>query len=121
MARSIFRYGATARRNVVVGFLALMTLGLVAQLIRLQVTTADSLTKRGYDRSLRIQTEDALRGMILDREGEPLAISTPVSTLIIDPLRMWATLNGDFDPLREACQTDKAYSVKCAWANIGNE
>jgi len=45
VARSIFRYGATARRNVVVGFLALMTLGLVAQLIRLQVTTADSLTK----------------------------------------------------------------------------
>ena len=98
-----------------------MTLGLVAQLIRLQVTTADSLTKRGYDRSLRIQTEDALRGMILDREGEPLAISTPVSTLIIDPLRMWATLNGDFDRLREACQTDKAYSVDCAWANSGNE
>ena len=121
MARSIFRYGATARRNVVVGFLALMTLGLVAQLIRLQVTTADSLTKRGYDRSLRIQTEDALRGMILDREGEPLAISTPVSTLIIDPLRMWATLNGDFDRLREACQTDKAYSVDCAWVNSGNE
>lgn len=121
MARSIFRYGATARRNVVVGFLALMTLGLVAQLIRLQVTTADSLTKRGYDRSLRIQTEDALRGMILDREGEPLAISTPVSTLIIDPLRMWATLNGDFDRLREACQTDKAYSVDCAWANSGKE
>ena len=121
MARSIFRYGATARRNVVVGFLALMTLGLVAQLIRLQVTTADTLTERGYQRSLRIQTEDALRGMILDREGEPLAISTPVSTLIIDPQRMWATLNGDFDRLREACQTDKAYSVDCAWANSGNE
>ena len=121
MARSIFRYGATARRNVAVGFLALMTLGLVVQLIRLQVTTAATLTKRGYDRSLRIQTEDALRGMILDREGEPLAISTPVSTLIIDPLRMWATLNGDFDRLREACQTDKAYSVDCAWANSGNE
>ena len=121
MARSIFRYGATARRNVVVGFLALMTLGLVAQLIRLQVTTADSLTKRGYDRSLRIQTEDALRGMILDREGEPLAISTPVSTLIIDPTRMWATLNGDFDRLREACLTDRAYSPDCAWVNHGNE
>ena len=83
MARSASRYGATARRNVVVGFLALLTLGLVIQLVRLQVTTADTLTKRGYDRSLRIQTEDALRGMILDREGEPLAISTPVSTLIV--------------------------------------
>ena len=121
MARSIFRYGATARRNVVVGFLALMTFGLVVQLIRLQVTTAATLTKRGYDRSLRIQTEDALRGMILDREGEPLAISTPVRTLIIAPLRMWATLNGDFDRLREACQTDKAYSVDCPWANGSNE
>ncbi len=121
MARSASRYGATARRNVVVGFLALLTLGLVIQLVRLQVTTADTLTKRGYDRSLRIQTEDALRGMILDREGEPLAISTPVSTLIIDPTRMWATLNGDFDRLREACLTDKAYSPDCAWVNHGNE
>ena len=121
MARSASRYGATARRNVVVGFLALLTLGLVIQLVRLQVTTADTLTKRGYDRSLRIQTEDALRGMILDREGEPLAISTPVSTLIIDPTRMWATLNGDFDRLREACLTDRAYSPDCAWVNHGNE
>ena len=121
MARSTFPYGATARRNVVVGFLALMTLGLVVQLIRLQVTTADTLTKRGYQRSLRIQTEDALRGMILDREGEPLAISTPVSTLIIDPQRIWATLNGDFDRLREACLTDRAYSPDCAWVNHGNE
>lgn len=121
MARSASRYGATARRNVVVGFLALLTLGLVIQLVRLQVTTADTLTKRGYDRSLRIQTEDALRGMILDREGEPLAISTPVSTLIIDPTRMWATLNGDFDRLREACLTDRAYSLDCAWVNHGNE
>jgi len=84
-------------------------------------TAADTLTKRGYDRSLRIQTEDALRGMILDREGEPLAISTPVSTLIIDPTRMWATLNGDFDRLREACLTDRAYSPDCAWVNHGNE
>ena len=121
MARSASRYGATARRNVAVGFLALLTLGLVIQLVRLQVTTADTLTKRGYDRSLRIQTEDALRGMILDREGEPLAISTPVSTLIIDPTRMWATLNGDFDRLREACLTDRAYSPDCAWVNHGNE
>ena len=121
MARSASRYGATARRNVVVGFLALLTLGLVIQLVRLQVTTADTLTKRGYDRSLRIQTEDALRGMILDREGEPLAISTPVSTLIIDPTRMWATLNGDFDRLREACLTGRAYSPDCAWVNHGNE
>ena len=121
MARSASRYGATARRNVVVGFLALLTLGLVIQLVRLQVTTADTLTKRGYDRSLRIQTEDARRGMILDREGEPLAISTPVSTLIIDPTRMWATLNGDFDRLHEACLTDRAYSPDCAWVNHGNE
>ena len=121
MARSASRYGATTRRNLVIAFLAFMTLLLIGQLIRLQVTTAHELTARGYDRSLRIQTEDALRGMILDREGEPLAISTPVSTLIIDPTRMWATLNGDFDRLREACLTDRAYSPDCAWVNHGNE
>ena len=70
MARSASRYGATTRRNLVIAFLAFMTLLLIGQLIRLQVTTARELTARGYDRSLRIQTEDALRGIIYDREGE---------------------------------------------------
>lgn len=121
MARSASRYGATTRRNLVIAFLAFMTLLLIGQLIRLQVTTAHELTARGYDRSLRIQTEDALRGIIYDREGEPLAISTPVSTLIADPTRLWATLNGDFDRLREACLSDKNYSEDCSWVNSGDE
>ena len=121
MARSASRYGATTRRNVVIAALVLMTALLIGQLIRLQVTTARELTARGYDRSLRIQTEDALRGMILDREGEPLAISTPVSTLIADPTRLWATLNGDFDRLREACLSDKKYSEDCSWVNGPDE
>ena len=121
MARSASRYGATTRRNVVIAALVLMTALLIGQLIRLQVTTARELTARGYDRSLRIQTEDALRGMILDREGEPLAISTPVSTLIVDPTRLWATLNGDFDRLREACLSDKKYSEDCSWVNDPDE
>ncbi|MDO4642549.1 MAG: penicillin-binding protein 2 [Cardiobacteriaceae bacterium] len=121
MARSASRYGATTRRNIVMALLALATLGLIGQLIRLQVTTAEELTARGYDRSLRLQTEDALRGMILDREGEPLAISTPVSTLITDPMRLWATLNGDFERLKEACLNDSQYSEDCSWVNTSNE
>ncbi|WP_298645160.1 penicillin-binding protein 2 [uncultured Cardiobacterium sp.] len=121
MARSTSRYGATTRRNIVIAALVCMTLLLIGQLVRLQVTTARELTARGYDRSLRIQTEDALRGFIFDREGEPLAISTPVSTLIADPTRLWATLNGDFERLREACLSDRNYSEDCAWVNSGDE
>lgn len=51
----------------------------------LQVLNNDILQREGDDRTLRNEEIVATRGNIVDRNGEPLAISTPVSTLWLNP------------------------------------
>ena len=46
----------------------------------------DFLKAEGENRSNRFETVAAHRGIIFDRHGEPLAISTPVFTLVADPV-----------------------------------
>jgi cell division protein FtsI (penicillin-binding protein 3) len=46
---------------------------------------SEFLQAEGDARSLRMETITALRGMITDRNGEPLAVSTPVTTLWANP------------------------------------
>src|SRR5262245_3213977 len=54
-------------------------------MVYLNVTERDFLKRQGDARSLRVETMSAYRGMILDRNGEPLAVSTPVVSVWIDP------------------------------------
>jgi cell division protein FtsI (penicillin-binding protein 3) len=58
---------------------------LVARMVYLNVTERDFLKRQGDARSLRLETTSAYRGMILDRNGEPLAVSTPVVSVWLDP------------------------------------
>jgi cell division protein FtsI (penicillin-binding protein 3) len=51
----------------------------------LQVFNNDVLQREGDARTLRNESMVATRGNIVDRHGEPLAISTPVSTLWLNP------------------------------------
>lgn len=48
----------------------------------------DFLQHQGDARSIRKEDIPAYRGLITDRNGEPLAISTPVTTLIANPKRI---------------------------------
>ena len=52
--------------------------GLVARAAYLQVIDPDMLVEQGDRRSLRVKSDEVLRGMILDRNGEELAVSVPV-------------------------------------------
>lgn len=79
-----------SRRLVVVAAVlltgALLVLGRVAQQqIISGAEGKDFLQAQGKARSLREEPMLALRGMITDRHGEPLAVSTPVTTLWADP------------------------------------
>lgn len=51
----------------------------------LQVLRKDFLQGQGDARALRVEPVAAHRGMITDRQGEPLAISTPVDSVWIQP------------------------------------
>ena len=69
------------RFRVVLALLALLVGAIASQIIYLQVIDHDFLKGQGDARSLRHIQIPAHRGLITDRNGEPLAVSTPVTTL----------------------------------------
>ncbi|KPK12589.1 MAG: cell division protein [Acidithiobacillales bacterium SG8_45] len=70
---------------LVVTTLALITLALLLRAAYLQIWNSDYLQKQGNARFLRVVSDAPYRGMILDRNGEPLAISTPVESIWAQP------------------------------------
>lgn len=58
---------------------------LAMRAVYLQVLSSDYLQRQGDARYLRTVTDNAHRGMILDRNGEPLAVSTPVESVWAHP------------------------------------
>lgn len=93
-------------------------LGVIARLISLQVVDPEFLRNQGDARTVRIETIDAHRGMIVDRNGEPLAVSTPVETLWANPSlvdvqhpefgRMAALLGMDVRDLRARIESNRS-------------
>jgi cell division protein FtsI (penicillin-binding protein 3) len=73
------------RLALVVGILGLATLGLVARAIDLQVVHQAFLQKQGDARFLREVEIPVSRGTIYDRNGVPLAVSTPMLSLWANP------------------------------------
>jgi cell division protein FtsI (penicillin-binding protein 3) len=69
------------RFRLVLALLALMVGAIVWRIVDLQVVSHDFLQGQGDARSLRHIPIPAHRGLITDRNGEPLAVSTPVTTL----------------------------------------
>ncbi|BFO02485.1 penicillin-binding protein 2 [Pseudomonas guariconensis] len=76
------------RFRVVIALLALMVGAIAWRIIDLQVIDRDFLKGQGDARSLRHIPIPAHRGLITDRNGEPLAVSTPVTTLWANPKEM---------------------------------
>ncbi|SDJ90194.1 peptidoglycan D,D-transpeptidase FtsI family protein [Billgrantia gudaonensis] len=74
-----------ARYAVVLVLVALGMLLLGARIVTLHVLDQPFLQGQGNARILRTEPLSAHRGMITDRHGEPLAISTPVVTLWANP------------------------------------
>ena len=79
------------RFRVVLGLLALMVGAICWRIVDLQVVDRDFLKGQGDARSLRHISIPAHRGLITDRNGEPLAVSTPVTTLWANPKEMQAS------------------------------
>lgn len=69
---------------VLLVFLCVMV-GVVWRLVTLHVVDNDFLRQQGDVRTIRVDTIDAHRGVVSDRYGEPLAVSTPVQTLWANP------------------------------------
>ncbi|MAF15741.1 MAG: cell division protein [Marinomonas sp.] len=59
------------------------------RLFYLTVLDKEFLQNQGEMRAVRTESIPATRGMILDRNGEPLAVSTPTWTVIANPRDLW--------------------------------
>jgi len=73
------------RVSLIVAFFGFLACSLVARAVFLQVLDKDFLNRQADTRHLRTETIVAHRGAILDRNGEPLAISTPVDSIWVNP------------------------------------
>jgi cell division protein FtsI (penicillin-binding protein 3) len=73
------------RLIIVSAFFALLLFILICRMIDLTVLHRQFLQGQGNARSLRIVDIPAHRGMIMDRNGTPLAISTPVESVWVNP------------------------------------
>jgi len=69
------------RRRVLLAGFASLALLLMGRAVQLQVLEDDFYREQGANRQLRTVEIPAYRGDLLDRSGDPLAISTPIDSL----------------------------------------
>jgi cell division protein FtsI (penicillin-binding protein 3) len=79
------------RLGVVAFFFVLILLALLWRMLDLMVFNRQFLQGQGNARSLRVVDMPGFRGMITDREGAALAVSTPVSSVWVNPKHFSAT------------------------------
>jgi cell division protein FtsI (penicillin-binding protein 3) len=98
MTRGAETKDQTARRFVgramlVMTFFVLVASSLLARAVHLQVLNKDFLNQQADSRHLRTEKISAHRGSITDRNGEPLAISTPVDSVWANPKELAAAVD----------------------------
>lgn len=86
---------------IVVLFSALM----MGRLWYLQIVERDFLQDQGDARTVRMERINAHRGIIQDRFGKPLAVSTPVLSLWANPTELLST-DQDISPISDYLEVD---------------
>jgi cell division protein FtsI (penicillin-binding protein 3) len=78
----------TWRPRLLLVLFALVAVTLEARLVWLQLYQGDFLSAEGDERQLRVVEMPAHRGILLDRNGQQLAVSTPVDSLFVNPQKV---------------------------------
>ncbi|HTY94644.1 MAG TPA: penicillin-binding transpeptidase domain-containing protein [Steroidobacteraceae bacterium] len=108
------------RAWLVLGLLGAAAAGLLAQAAHLQLYRHDFYASEGNERFSRIATIAAHRGMITDRNGEPLAISTPVDSVWVNP-RELALASEQIPRLAQALKLDRQQLAQRITSNEDRE
>ena len=80
------------RFTIVIAIFCSLSMALAAKITYLMVFSHEFLSNEGRKRSMRLIETAPVRGTIFDRFNQPLAVSTPVSTLWVNP-RQFAPTN----------------------------
>jgi len=73
-----------SRSWIVLCFMLSVLTAFLGKAVWLQLDPTDKLRKEAADRHVRHIVTPSKRGMILDRRGEPLAVSTPLDSVVMD-------------------------------------
>ena len=88
MTSPLFAKSFLHRRRIVATCVLALAAGLIWRVVDLQLNHNAFLTEQGDARHLRIEKIPAHRGMLLDRNGEPLAVSTPLASVWVNPKKL---------------------------------
>ena len=88
MGTHMFTEPLLSRRRIVAACVVALAVGLVWRVVDLQLNHNTFLKGQGDARHLRIEKIPAHRGMLLDRNGEPLAVSTPLASVWVNPKKV---------------------------------
>src|SRR5690606_20008775 len=100
--------------------LACCAAALEARVLYLQFVSQDFLAEQGDNRHLRTVQITAHRGTIVDRNGEPLAVSTPVDSIWASPKEMRESLDR-LGELAAALGMDEATLTRRVTSNLDRE
>src|SRR5690625_2065273 len=118
---------SVARLWFVLGVLGVMLLLLAFRAFDLHVLQHEFLANQGEKRNLRSEPLAAHRGVIYDRTGSPLAVSTPVTTLwgnpseLVEHRQEWQRLRQDRKSTRlNSSHVVISYAVLCLKKKTNN-
>ncbi|MFQ3232314.1 MAG: cell division protein FtsI (penicillin-binding protein 3), partial [Reinekea sp.] len=93
---------------VVVASILLVFVGLGIRAAYIQVVSPDLLIKRGDNRTLRTHVNPLHRGLIVDRNGQQLAVSVPVRAIWADP----KTIAQSIQEAKDKAEDDPSFDLK---------
>jgi cell division protein FtsI (penicillin-binding protein 3) len=108
------------RAYVLVGMLVCAATGLVWRAANLQLVDHTFLEKEGDARFSRVVQIAAHRGTITDRYGEPLAVSTPVDSIWVNPKEI-ALASDQIPRLASALKQDRAELARRITSNLDRD
>jgi cell division protein FtsI (penicillin-binding protein 3) len=108
------------RAYLLMGLLACGAGGLVWRAVSLQLVDHTFLAKEGDARVSRVATVAAHRGTITDRYGEPLAVSTPVDSIWVNPKEL-ALATDQIPRLATALKQDRQDLARRITSNLDRQ
>jgi cell division protein FtsI (penicillin-binding protein 3) len=118
--RSFSQEQFRTRLRLVLGAVVLIAIALVARAVDLQLLDEGFLEGQGDARFTRVAKLSAIRGGIYDRNGEPLAASTPVDTVWANPPEVMSAAD-QIPRLAEALNRDKKWLTQVITSNLDRE
>ena len=108
------------RAYLMMGLLACGAGGLIWRAVSLQLVDHTFLAKEGDARVSRVATIAAHRGTITDRYGEPLAVSTPVDSIWVNPKEL-ALATDQIPRLATALKQDRQELTRRITSNLDRQ